>query len=153
MTEPVESRIDKADWGDGPWQYEPDRVHFDDPATRLPCRVERHAMYGHLCGYVGLPVGHPWFEAPIPLLRQLGVRAYGGLNCARGDRDQWWIGFDTMHTRDYSPGQWGIERRLQAHLPGWSMPLSIQEPAQYKTLAFVRRHVGLLAAQARDLHR
>src|SRR4051812_13771303 len=51
--------IDKTGWGDGPWQSEPDKRQWHDEATGLACLIVRGPM-GALCGYVGLPPGHPW---------------------------------------------------------------------------------------------
>jgi hypothetical protein len=50
--------IDKSAWGQGPWVYEPDKRQWQDPATGLPCLIVRGPV-GALCGYVGVPPGHP----------------------------------------------------------------------------------------------
>jgi hypothetical protein len=52
--------IPKTDWGDGPWQSEPDEASWTDAATGLPCRAERN-FGGAWCGYVGVPREHPAF--------------------------------------------------------------------------------------------
>lgn len=57
--EHVYHAIDKNGWGDGPWQGEPDKAQFTDPATGLPCLAVRHPSSGHWCGYVGVAPGHP----------------------------------------------------------------------------------------------
>ena len=49
---------DKGDWGDGPWQGEPDKRQWQDKVTRLPCLMVRGPS-GSWCGYVGVPPGHP----------------------------------------------------------------------------------------------
>lgn len=54
-------RIDKSDWGPGPWQDEPDKIHWIDEATDLDCLMVRHPASGHWCGYVGVTEPHPWF--------------------------------------------------------------------------------------------
>lgn len=51
--------IDKSDWGAGPWQSEPDFKQWTDAATGYECVLAR-GPGGHLCGYVGIPAGHPW---------------------------------------------------------------------------------------------
>lgn len=53
--------VDKTTWPDGPWNNEPDTKHWTDEATGYPCAVVRHPRYGSLCGYVGLPEGHPLY--------------------------------------------------------------------------------------------
>lgn len=35
MTERSYTTIDKADWGEGPWQTEPDKIQWVDEATGL----------------------------------------------------------------------------------------------------------------------
>lgn len=43
-----------------PWHYEPDRLSGVDDVTGYATQVAR-GPGGHLCGYVGVPAGHPWF--------------------------------------------------------------------------------------------
>jgi hypothetical protein len=52
--------IDKSTWGDGPWQQEPDKLQWIDPATGLDCLMVRN-HFGNWCGYVGVADGHPFF--------------------------------------------------------------------------------------------
>lgn len=52
--------IDKSTWPRGPWDHEPDKVQWQDPATGLPCLIDRKEM-GIFCGYVGVPPSHPWY--------------------------------------------------------------------------------------------
>lgn len=49
---------DKSEWPVGPWQSEPDKKQWLDKATDLPCLIVRGPV-GALCGYVGVPKGHP----------------------------------------------------------------------------------------------
>jgi len=52
----------KKQWGPGPWQDEPDELFWRDAATGLPCAIVRNTeVSGCLCGYVGVPPGHPLF--------------------------------------------------------------------------------------------
>lgn len=63
--------IDKAGWGPGPWQDEPDKKQWQDEETGLPCLIVRGPS-GALCGYVGVSESHPLHgkdyneEIPIP---------------------------------------------------------------------------------------
>jgi hypothetical protein len=50
----------KAEWGDGPWQNEPDHLNWKDEATGYPCMIHRNNS-GALCGYVAVPPGHPFY--------------------------------------------------------------------------------------------
>lgn len=57
MTEKYPS---KKQWGPGPWQDEPDELHWVDPATGYKCRIIRCFPHsGHLNGYVAVPGTHP----------------------------------------------------------------------------------------------
>lgn len=52
--------IDKSQWGEGPWQDEPDKIQWQDEETGLPCLIVRGHM-GFLCGYVGVGPDHPGY--------------------------------------------------------------------------------------------
>lgn len=151
--------IDKADWGPGPWQDEPDRAEWYD--GDLPCLALRHSVGGHWCGYVAVPPGHPWHADSDP-----DVSVHGGVTfterCAppsdaRDKREQvchvprpgepddvWWIGFDFAHGSDYAPGRaarmWGAEIEIQ----GWE-----PDRGDYKSLPYVRAECSAVAEQVR----
>lgn len=112
--------IDKSDWGDGPWQQEPDKKQWQDAETGLPCLIVR-GPNGSLCGYVGVSDGHPAFEKNYD---DVDVEVHGGLtfcdHCGPGDNEAsgichvppagepdhvWWLGFDCAHIWDFSPGR------------------------------------------------
>ena len=48
----------KKTWATGPWQSEPDKIQWQDKATKLPCLIVRQPNHGGLCGYVGVPKKH-----------------------------------------------------------------------------------------------
>jgi hypothetical protein len=50
--------LDKAAWGDGPWQTEPDKRQWLDPVSGFACLIQRNEYLGNLCGYVGVPPTH-----------------------------------------------------------------------------------------------
>lgn len=52
------SDLPKSEWGEGPWQHEPDKMEWRDKETGLPCLIVRGPV-GALCGYVGVPQTHP----------------------------------------------------------------------------------------------
>jgi hypothetical protein len=100
---------------------EPDKEQWADESTGLPCLLKRNPRSGALCGYVGVPEGHPWFEAPcdsIPLWAGDRELTYSGL-CEPGPEDRtichvpgpgepdrvWWLGFHCAGTWDVMPGQ------------------------------------------------
>lgn len=159
----------KATWGDGPWQDEPDRIYWVDEKTGLPCLIRR-APSGALCGYVGITTGHPWHEIDYMLCtlsppcsesycehRPDGqVDVHGGLTYAAGcdgnketgichvpepdePDEAWWFGFDCSHYQDLAPAYEARNRER-----GLS-PLS--EDQAYRDVDYVRSEVLRLAEQ------
>lgn len=45
----------------GEWDNEPDKIQWVDFISGLDCLIVRNRGVGALCGYVGVPDGHPWF--------------------------------------------------------------------------------------------
>lgn len=54
------STVDKSTWGYGSWTKEPDKMQGIDSATNYDTLIVRNNG-GALCGYVGVPEGHPFF--------------------------------------------------------------------------------------------
>ena len=146
---------DKAAWGPGPWQDEPDKEQFPDAVTGLPCLVKRDP-FGSLCGYVGVSEDHPWFGKGYG---DVDADVHGGLTfadiCQEGDEAHaichipgpgepdrvWWLGFDCGHAWDISPAMEardGERGRAPIRMPHSS----------YKTVAYVKAECARLAAQA-----
>jgi hypothetical protein len=131
MTAPNTPSVRRLEWRngatddlpDGPWKSEPDKVQWIDPATDLDCLIVRGPL-GALCGYVGVPPGHPahglgYDEA----WERFNLDAHGGLTFAAGCEesdlgdahgichvpapgraaDLWWLGFDCVHSGDLAP--------------------------------------------------
>lgn len=143
--------IDKAHWGPGPWQDEPDRVEWRSGV--FACLIVRGGG-GALCGYVDVPAGHPWHGKDYG---DVEAEVHGGLTFADACQEDckichvpqpgeaetvWWLGFDAGHAGDVKP-QW--EAQLRARY-GWSSPLS----ESYKPIEYVRAEVERLAEQARQ---
>ena len=80
---------DKSAWGPGPWQEEPDKRQWQDEATGLPCLIVRNNG-GALCGYVGVPKGHPDHGKDYDAV---DVDVHGGLTfadtCVKLTPDAW----------------------------------------------------------------
>lgn len=156
MTETAETYIDKSAWQRGEWDDEPDRLEWRSEKTPgLALLIVRSPSTGSLCGYVGVPPGHPWHGKGCGWDDD-GIEAevHGGLNyaakCQEGGRichvpragespDVWWLGFDCGHAWDISPAF--------SALPGFSV-VSSSLGESYKTIAYVRHQVERLAAQA-----
>ena len=131
--------------GDKPWAGEPDKAQWVDEATDLDCLIVRNRI-GALCGYVGMPPGHPLHGQSHSNLEALDIDVHGGLTYAGpcqedGDVchvpelgrpvDVWWFGFDCAHAWDVVPAF------VSSHLPD----------STYRDIAYVRAECGSLAAQ------
>ena len=114
---------DKSKWERGEWDDEPDKIQWQDKSTKYPCMIVRHSS-GHLCGYVGVSVKHPYFEKGDDCYSgsdDSWLDVHGGLTyvgkcqtkrkeceavCHKvelGEDDNiWWLGFDCAHAGDYS---------------------------------------------------
>lgn len=158
---------DKSTWGDGPWQSEPDKVQWMDPATGLPCLITR-AHHGALCGYVGVPADHPAFgKSPFTF----PLEVHGGVTFAEtcdptapeaigvchipgpGEPDHvWWFGFDCAHAWDITPAA----DAQMANLLGVAEFASLFRgdslfPRTYREFDYVQGDVTALAAQLHAL--
>jgi hypothetical protein len=139
-------------WPPGPWDDEPDRVPWTDPATGLPCIVLRSYTTGAWCGYCAVPPSHPCHGAGYD---DPDVSVHGGLTYAAGcdgdpeggvchippagqPDDMWWFGFDCGHCYDVVPL---LERQGCRRFPG----------SVYRDLGYVTAETGRLAAQLHAL--
>lgn len=157
-----EYKVDRTGWPSGPWDDEPDKLQWRT-AAGLPALIVRNDM-GALCGYVGLPAGHParstalnCRDDEIPGVSVHGGITYGG-KCQGhichvpepGETDDvYWLGFDTAHAGDYWPGRgrWlGIVNGIHG--------VDLREPLvgeRYRGVDFVRAECERLAAQLEAL--
>src|SRR4026208_2575071 len=101
----------KIKGSDNPWDNEPNRCVFSYKGYR--CIVRRTDL-GHLCGYVGLPPDHKYFEKnydDVPVDCHGGLtfsdfwtaRDYGNNIDPSDDDGNWYIGFDAAHAWDLVP--------------------------------------------------
>lgn len=146
--------VDKSDWGPGPWQDEPDKRQWLDPATGLPCLIVRNQM-GSLCGYVGVSKEHPAYRKDYEDV-ELDYDVHGDLSFAgschddvdghgichkveQGENDDvWWLGFDCGHFQDLSPAIVARERKISLGLIG--------NPT-YRDISYVQDECASLAKQ------
>lgn len=140
----------------GPWQDEPDKIQWIDPATDLDCLISRGPS-GALCGYVGVPPGHPWHGMDYD---RIDVDVHGGLTyadaCDEGGhichvpapgrpKDVWWLGFDCAHAFDLCPRYEDLYKDRPWLSPVCTTPLGV-----YRDVAYVRAEVTGLARQVAD---
>lgn len=153
----VETWIEKDNWGDGPWQTEPDRVLWRH--NGIVCLALRHVRWGNWCAYVGVGPDHPYHrhsESDVPEAVQ--EAAHGGLTfageCMDDDRpmrervchvpepgeadELWWFGFDCAHGFDLAPGMVAFEREH-----GFPEPPSGYKT--YKPLPWVKERITEMA--------
>lgn len=150
--------VDKSSFGPGPWEGEPDKIQFPDPATGLPCLIVRNKRFGHLCGYVGVSEGHPLFEKLYPEIYDENLEVHGGITFSEfcvpdekehgichtpgpGEPDKvWWFGFDCAHGCDISPGI------LASGILGGAL----EKFASYKGIGYVKAQCARLAKQLKE---
>ena len=123
------------------WETEGDFEEWTHGRAR--CVIRRNHIIGNLCGYIGVPDGHPLY----------GVRTgedefphsvnppHGGWTYSSHEQDPvtyypdslWWFGFDCAHAYDYLPvhADHGIPPR--------------RDGTTYKTLEYVRSELIALA--------
>jgi hypothetical protein len=144
---PEQQAAVKERWGPGPWQAEPDRVQWWSQG--IPCLLIR-GPFGQWNGYIGVPVGHPWYETDAP-----GAEVHGGVTYSGDDSPiiawqgpegpsdvRWWIGFDCGHA-------WDIQPALDATFAAIAAPARYRvENEIYRDLAYARSETEALAAQA-----
>lgn len=142
--------IDKSDWPHGEWMDEPDKVHWVH--NGLDCLIVRSRSSGGLCGYVGVPKSHKYYEMDYNDVYDqpdCKVECHGGLTfsgpCRPVENEQglchpkegaanekvWWLGFDCAHAWDVSP------------MDDWSFA----QDSMYRHLAYVKLEVEYLADQ------
>lgn len=105
----AESFVTPRRWAEGPWSLEPDRIRWHHAG--FPCLLLRHPRSGHLCGYVGVPSGHPLHGRNFRSVKALSV--HGGLSYSSTssfpichspeDASTWFFGFDANHADDDTP--------------------------------------------------
>lgn len=148
--------VDRSGWPRGEWDDEPDRVEWRDAAgvPVLPCLIVRGPS-GALCGYVGVPPGHPWHGKDFDAVQAAdgdSPDVHGGLTYAAacqprgnichaplpGESDEvWWLGFDCNHAFDVAP--------KNSREPGLG-----HLGEAYRPISYVRNVVARLAEQARE---
>lgn len=138
---------DGKPWPRGPWDSEPDKRQWEDEATGLACLIVRGPS-GALCGYVGVPEGHPWHEKPYGEVGDVDVHGgltfdgfcqEGGHICHKTDAHDrvWWLGFDCAHSFDACP------RRDFSESRGFSFA----GDGVYRDISYVADEVKKLAQQ------
>lgn len=117
----------------GPWNDEPDYAKWE--AHGVTCEIKRVPSMGHLCGYVTVPEGHPWFEQDYDYIE---ADVHGGLTYGSKSSDGYTVGFDCAHAFDLLPMTVAMGRGSGTE----------NYRDTYRDWAFVKAEVERLAAQA-----
>lgn len=167
---------DKAGWGEGPWQSEPDKMQWIDEETDLDCLIVRGPS-GALCGYVGVTEAHPFFEKDYSAEPGPGdMDVHGGVTftdmCQETNKEHgvchvpaagrsdhiWWIGFDCAHAWDHcpkfdsgfsAPGDLGALCRKVSDAVDFDPD---EEHTTYKDLDYVMNEICQLAKQVKAVY-
>ncbi len=112
----VESHKKFKDLMEGVWQDEPDKLFWVDEETKLDCLIVRGPL-GALCGYVGVPENHPFYDDGDE--DTFDVDVHGGITFqgfCHGDichpteiassEKVRWLRFDCAHCGDLVPGDY-----------------------------------------------
>lgn len=145
----------RESWREGPWTTEPDRELWVDETTGLRCLVQRYE-HGALCGYVGLPTNHPWYENHDALH---SVQVHGGLTYAEDPKgvvcdpsneteELWWIGFDCAHSPDLCPGRISPDAITKLYGRLLTFDAGSNSDKTYRTFQQVKKWTTALAQQA-----
>jgi hypothetical protein len=116
---------------------------------------------GALCGYVGVPSGHPLYGKAYGDIDG-AFDVHGGLTFSNrchgaichvpepGEPDDvWWFGFDCSHFGDLAP----VETSFAKIIPGFPMrDRSLDRMLVYKDIAYVTAEVESLAEQIGAQH-
>lgn len=140
MEKQTKHTIDKSNWLDGPWKYEPDEIIWKDKATGYTCEINRYAKGGHLCGYVYLPSNHPYNGLDlhgVPWADNF-INVHGGVSFNKVVSGNRLIGFDCKHCDDFS----------ELTDESGNSPEST-----YKDIPFVEAECAKLAKQLKTLER
>ena len=128
----------------GEWEGEPDKEEFI--WSELPCIIRRHPTLGHLCGYVGVPPSHPYYNSKW---KDIDIEVHGGLTYGKlGDNNEGflerfkWFGFDCAHYGDYCPPTKIETERINRLYP--------IEGVVYRNWSYTRREVEYMAKQLAD---
>lgn len=119
-------KMKEAEFWDGPWMTEPDRVEFK--AYGLDCLLSRNPWLLNWCGYVGVSLDHPNVKRLVKKTLKLSsyereyledeednLDVHGGITYREEcqgpichiteEKDKlFWLGFDCAHAGDLVPG-------------------------------------------------
>jgi hypothetical protein len=102
------------------------------------CKIIRHKVMLHLCGYVGVPKNHFLYKKTYSVFEQI-IHPHGGITFSgffdKDPKEYWYIGFDCSHYEDLIP----------KYILGKSMIYDVLRNKQtYKDINFVKDNIKIL---------
>jgi hypothetical protein len=145
----------RSEWGPGPWMVEPDLVEWRAAGIPYPLLIVRGDL-GALCGYVGVPPGHPCYgpESTIgPNSEDITASGPGGeLHVATaGPSDLWWLGFDCISLPYEFAPKMAAGLRLTTELTGIPLPANMRQTGRYVELDECRKRTEALALELLEI--
>ena len=111
----------------------------------LRCHIRRNPEILNYCGYVCLPVGHPFYEKGYDETEDLEV--HGGLKYTDLEDGDWVVGFDCAHFGDFIGGLIEIMERTKNHTEAELTEIARKRNEHYWTLQEVVAETNRLAEQ------
>lgn len=125
-------------WPSGPWDDEPDKVEYVDEATGLPALIVRNGV-GALCGYVGVPPGHP---AHGQHYDRVDANVHGGLTFAGGCHQA------TEKEWERAKNQNEIDKKTAEQYPRGDAARRLYDPALQRAMLSYTAYVQLIESRA-----
>ena len=131
-------------WGAGLWVDEPDELAWREFITGYQCYIRR-SSYGTFCGYVRVPYTNKLYRKSYTSVTYPGLDVHGGITFSGTlqsyGKKGWWVGYDTAHWDDYSPG-----------MAAWAKQYSLDlyknsDSRKYRNLSFCWEECTNLAMQ------
>lgn len=125
------------------WLDEPNKLEWEYEGYE--CVIIRNSIYGYLCGYVCLDIGHPWALKYSEDATIRSIDVHGGITFSdnflpikpyKTNVNVWWIGFAAGHTKDFCPFNNIFDTTIIN--------------ATYKNMAFIKAEVEKLARQCKE---
>ena len=105
--------------------------------------IVMHNNMGYRCGYIRIPIDHPWAEIDRDNLDGV-VKVHGGVTFTDDDTEEraFWIGFDCGHSND----------AIDPELPSKGMPMMIlgASSGTVRTQEYVERECARVCLQANE---
>lgn len=157
-------------WGCGEWVQEPDLITFKHAG--FDCEIVRVVVYkepvlqfakefqmfgGYLCGYIFIPLDHPWKEKKYD---EIEANVHGGITYFERKYETWKVGFDCAHSHDILPSMISIMNEIKEEVIKLVEFINIyhklkESPVfkqEYRNIDYVIKECKSLADQAKEAY-